>query len=133
MAVQVARAKVRYRSDIRFAMNRRMRDLMRKSLKVRGGQKSGKWQTLAGYSVADLEQHLRKTMPPGFAWQDFLAGRLHIDHIVPLAAFNFRGSDDFDFRRAWALSNLRLLPERENKLKGARLAAPFQPSLAIGR
>lgn len=70
-------------------------------------------------------------MPKGYTWADFMAGRLHIDHKVPLAAFNFTTSEDLDFKRAWALSNLQLLPEADNIAKSDSLDGPFQPSLGF--
>jgi len=103
---------------------------MGKSLK---GNKAGyAWESLVGYSVHDLRKRLYRTMPPGNSWQDFLSGKLHIDHIIPIAAFNFRSPGDADFKRCWALKNLRLLPAKENMRKGAKLTAPHQPGLAFG-
>ncbi len=129
--IQTERAKVRYRTETRYALNRRMRDLMNVSLKRRGGTKSAKWEILVGYTVENLERHLIKMMPAGYTWKDFLEGRLHIDHIIPLSAFNFFGPAHMDFKHAWSLKNLQLLPEKENLRKGARLTRPFQPALAL--
>ncbi len=68
-------------------------------------------------------------MPDGYTWDDFLSGALHIDHETPVAVFNFTSPSDYDFKRCWALTNLRLLPALENLKKGAKLRIPFQPSL----
>ncbi|MBA7551803.1 hypothetical protein ES705_44352 [subsurface metagenome] len=70
-------------------------------------------------------------MPAGYTWQDFLSGELHIDHIIPISAFNFTKPEHTDFKRAWALENLRLLPAKENMIKHDRLDRPFQPALKI--
>lgn len=93
------------------------------------GKAGSSWLDLVGYSVADLVARLKKTVPSGYAWGDYLAGKLHLDHIVPQAAFNITSPHDHDFKRCWALSNLQLLPASENVRKQARLAKPFQPSL----
>jgi 5-methylcytosine-specific restriction endonuclease McrA len=82
---------------------------------------------LLGYSVAELRQHLERQFQSGMNWENY--GLWHVDHIIPLSAHNFRTADDFDFKRAWALSNLRPLWARENQIKGKRLSRPFQPSL----
>lgn len=84
------------------------------------------------YDVDMLARHLKKTMPKGYAWQDFLNGALHIDHKIPVSAFNFKTPEDIDFKRCWALKNLQLLPARENMIKSSKLEKPFQPSLAFG-
>jgi 5-methylcytosine-specific restriction endonuclease McrA len=52
-----------------------------------------------------------------------------IDHIIPVAVFNFEKPEDMDFKRCWELKNLRPLWKNDNRRKGARLTAPFQPSL----
>jgi hypothetical protein len=70
-------------------------------------------------------------MPPGYTWNDFLLGRPHIDHIIPLRAFNFTPEKDYVFKLGWTLSNLRLLPGPDNWAKSGKLAAPFQPNLAF--
>ncbi|GAI73524.1 unnamed protein product, partial [marine sediment metagenome] len=43
-------------------------------------------------------------------WKDYLNRDLHIDHIIPKSAFNFTKPEHTDFKRCWALDNLRLLP-----------------------
>jgi hypothetical protein len=103
---------------------------MKDSLK---GKKNGrKWLTLVPYSLAELKTHLMKTMPDGYSWEDYMNGGLHVDHIVPIAAHNFTTPEDIDFLNCWSLSNLRLLPAKENISKGAKLETPFQPALAFG-
>lgn len=121
----------RYKSDLKFMVCKRISASITQSLKRVGapGKNGAPWQKLVGYRVEDLIYHLQRTMPDGFTWHDYLDGRLQIDHKVPVAAFNFRSVTDHDFRRCWAMANLQLLPERVNKTKGARLSAPFQPSL----
>jgi len=56
---------------------------------------------------------------PGMGWHNM--SEWHIDHIMPLASFNFTGLDDPAVREAWALSNLRPLWAADNIRKGARL------------
>ena len=45
--------------------------------------------------------------------------------------FNFTKPEHPDFERCWALKNLRLLTAKENNIKRAKLAKPFQPALKI--
>jgi 5-methylcytosine-specific restriction endonuclease McrA len=126
-----AYVKGRARSDPRYALNRRMIQLLHATMRARNGKKSGRWEELVGYTIEQLAAHLRTTMPVGFSWQDFMDGKLHIDHRTPLAAFNFETATDLDFRRAWALDNLQLLPEPDNLAKADKLDGPFQPSLCF--
>ena len=119
----------KYKTDSKFNLNLKITRVIRKSLK---GNKAGrKWETLVGYTLDDLIKRLKKTMPEGYTWQDFLTGKLHIDHIIPISAFNFTRPEHNDFKRCWALSNLRLLPAKENLRKHNHLDRPFQPALRI--
>jgi hypothetical protein len=63
------------------------------------------------------------------SWENY--GEWQIDHIIPLAAFNYETPFDMDFQRAWSLSNLQPLWALENMSKGDKLSKPFQPSLAL--
>lgn len=121
----------RWDTDPRFRVEARVRAAVHQSLKKRGSAKQGSLWAILGYTCDQLEARLRRTMPPGHTWKDFMSGFLHIDHRIPLAAFNFERETDGDFKRAWALSNLQLLPGPDNMRKGAKLIYPFQPSLLL--
>lgn len=117
------------KTDLRFNLNSRMAIAIGTSLK---GDKAGRrWESLVGYKLNDLVKRLKKTMPKGYTWQNYLRGDLHIDHILPKSIFNFTKSEHIDFKRCWALDNLRLLPAKENLIKHNKLNKPFQLALAI--
>lgn len=97
----------------------------------KGTKNKRSWEKLLGYTLVDLIKRLKLTMPKGFKWEDYISGKLQIDHIIPIYAFNFSRLEHIDFKRCWALSNLRLLPKVENLKKGNRLNKPFQPSLKL--
>ncbi|MBA7550996.1 hypothetical protein ES705_43529 [subsurface metagenome] len=121
--------KDRRKTDLKFNLNYKIGKAIGKALK---GNKEGRhWETIVGYTLNDLKKRLNKTMPIGYTWQDFLSGKLHIDHIIPINAFNFNNLEHTDFKRCWALKNLRLLPARENLIKHSKLDKPFQPALRI--
>lgn len=108
-----------------------VRGAVHQSLKKRGASKEGHLWEILGYEPERLERRLRRTIPAGFGWEHFMAGELHIEHRIPLSAFNYESEFDHDFKRAWALSNLRLWPAGPNMAKGAKLEQPFQPCLAF--
>jgi hypothetical protein len=116
--------------NINHVLSRNFSNQISKALKERGGRKRGSWETILGYTTADLKSHLMRTMPDGYVWGDYLSGELHVDHIIPISAHNYESQNDIDFKRCWALSNLRLLPRLENMRKKDKLDKPFQPSLA---
>lgn len=80
---------------------------------LKGTGKGGKsWQQLVGYKTPDLARHLERQFLPGMTWDNY--GEWHVDHIVPVASFNFSSPDDPDFRACWALTNLRPLWSGDN-------------------
>ncbi|MBA7631522.1 hypothetical protein ES703_39054 [subsurface metagenome] len=121
--------KIKRKIDLKFSLNSRIKGMIYKTL--RRNKNGWHWELLVGYNLADLKKRLNKTMPRGFTWKDFLSGELHIDHIIPIDAFNFTRPEHTDFKRCWALSNLRLLPAKENLSKHNHLDRPFQPALRI--
>ena len=119
----------RNKTDLKYNLNHRMGNAIFKALK---GNKNGrKWETLIGYSLNNLIRRLKKTMPEGYTWADYLEGKLHLDHIIPKSVFNYDTPEHPDFKHCWALNNLQLLPAKENIIKDVKLEKPFQPALRI--
>lgn len=101
-------AKGRLEANVSRALNRALR-----------GRKNGEPSfTLLGFTVEDLMAHLERQFQRGMTWDNY--GKWHVDHILPLASFDYSSSSDSDFARAWALTNLRPLWARENISKGAK-------------
>lgn len=119
----------KYKHSLKYQINRNIKRAITLSLK---GNKNGRhWEDLVGYTLKILIEYLKNTIPEGYTWQDYLQGKLHIDHIIPKSVFNYSTPEHTDFKRCWALENLRLLPAKENQLKGNKLTKPFQPALKI--
>ena len=96
------------------------------------GKKNGRaWVSLVGYDINDLMRHIERQFQPGMTWENHGQYGWHIDHVIPRSAFNYEEPEDIDFQRCWALDNLQPLWWRDNLSKGAKLAQPFQPSLAL--
>jgi hypothetical protein len=71
-----------------------------------------------GYAGADVQARILNTMPEG---QSLLSYGLEweIDHIEPLSSFQYDSVEDEEYKRAWALSNIRACSVFENRSKGA--------------
>jgi len=78
-----------------------------------------------GYSLDDLKSALEARFQPGMTWENYGKGGWEIDHIFPLSALPCNSIHDPNFRRVWALSNLRPLWASENRSKGASIIAPL--------
>jgi len=121
--------KNRNKTDPKFNLGRRIKAAIQLSLK---GNKNGRgWETLVGYTLNDLIKRLQDTMPKGYTWQDFLQGKLHVDHIIPIRAFTFNKPEDEEFKQCWSLWNLRLLPSKENILKKDSIDNPILLGLLL--
>lgn len=99
----------------------------------KGSKSSRKTFDLLGYTPDELMAHIEKQFLPGMSWDNHGRGEdcWHIDHIIPMSAFNFETPDDPDFKLCWALSNLRPLWEKDNLKKSDKIEKPFQPSLML--
>ena len=119
----------RRKTNLKYNLNCKMSRAIHHSLK---GNKAGRhWETLVGYTLNKLMEHLNKTIPTGYTWNDYMNGILHIDHIVPISVFNFTKPEHPDFKRCWTLENLRLLTKEENRIKSNKMEKSFQPALAM--
>ena len=122
--------RYRYRNDPEFNLKQRLRAHERR-MKNRGYRIGDKFrraiksnsttptaEKFVGYTTADLKEHLEKQFTEGMNWEKFMAGEIHIDHIIPLSSFD-RTSEE-EVRAAWHLSNLQPMWAKENLKKGAR-------------
>jgi len=98
---------------------------------LRGTKNSRGWESLVGYSLEDLRSHIESRFTVGMEWDNYGVFGWHLDHIVPQSVFNFKDTDDIDFKRCWSLENLQPLWWYDNVHKSDKLDSPFQPSLAL--
>lgn len=102
----------RYLSAIRKALKRKNVGNVRRFGNI---SKTGHLKDILGYSIEQLKKRLNNTMPEGYTWRDFMEGKLDIDHIRPIKFFNYNSQRDPEFKKCWALKNLRLLTIKENR------------------
>lgn len=98
---------------------------------LRGGKNGRSWESLVGYTCADLMTHLESQFTKGMTWGNF--GAWHIDHIVPQSWFNFESPEDPEFLECWSLWNLSPLWAFDNLSKGAKCDNPPLPLLHMER
>ena len=70
------------------------------------------------YSPIELCEHLESQFTDGMSWEN--RSEWHIDHIRPVASFDFDSTDHPDFKKCWALNNLQPLWAADNIRKGAK-------------
>ena len=97
-------AMQRKRSTPQGKLNSNISRAIHLSLK---GTKAGRsWESIVDYTIYQLIERLKQTIPGSYTWQDYLNGKLHLDHIIPISVFNFSEARHIDFKRCWALENL---------------------------
>lgn len=107
--------KKRKSVDPKFALNSIVSSAIRKSL---NRKKSGySWESLVGYTIEDLMGHLERQFLPGMSWENRGLDGWVVDHIVPIASFEFDGPLDPEFKACWALTNLRPMWAPDNLAK----------------
>lgn len=116
-----------YFSTPKCRLNERIRGGIRDSIKV--GKNGRHWEELVDYTLDDLKRHIEKQFMDGMDWEQFCDGNIHIDHKIPICAFNFETPEHTDFKRCWSLSNIQPLWAKDNLEKSSKLSQPFQPSL----
>lgn len=105
----------RYKTDPIFALKINQRSRVRAILK---NNKSCKTHELLGCTFEELKAHLESQFVTGMGWNNM--GEWHIDHIVPLAAFDL--SLEENQRIAFNYKNLQPLWAKDNLKKGAKYA-----------
>jgi hypothetical protein len=116
------------RSTIQGRINNNLSSEINKTLR---GKKNGRhWETIVGFTAGQLKEHLEKKFRRGMSWDNY--GKVwHIDHKIPICAFNYETPEDIDFKRCWSLKNLQPLEKSKNQSKGGRVERPFQPALPL--
>ncbi len=84
------------------------------------------------YTIVQLKDHLESQFKPWMSWEnwgiydpstwddnDSATWTWQLDHIIPHSKFKYSSMEDDEFRRCWALSNLRPLASKRNIMEGA--------------
>ena len=119
--------RIKYRTNLKNRLNRNIGNAIYQNLK--GFKRGRHWENLVKWTLQQLKNRFVQLFEPGMTWDNY--GEWHIDHKIPISAFNFTKPENLDFKRCWALSNLQPMWAKENISKGAKLDKPFQPSLRV--
>lgn len=111
----VAYRATKYKTDIQFRLGLSLRHRLKRGLR-RNEQKAGSAVRDLGCSVPFLKTYLESLFKPGMSWSNWAHKGWHIDHIVPLSAFDL--TDREQFLRACHYTNLQPLWAAENLAKG---------------
>jgi hypothetical protein len=109
-----ARRRERRLEDPKFRLNGAFAARIYSSLKfLKRGQH---WEKIVGYTLDDLVKHLESKFDDKMSWNNY-GSYWHVDHKVPIAAFDYTSYEDEAFKRCWSLENLQPLKNLDNLLK----------------
>ena len=94
-------------------LNWAVQDAVRRGMK--GIIHKSKYFEGLSFTMEELRTHLENQFEDWMNWNNH--GLWHIDHIRPVASFDFTSMEDEDFKKCWALENLQPLKDTENMRK----------------
>jgi len=109
-----ARSLNRYHNNIQANLSMTLRNRFNKA--IDRNWKSGSAVRDLGCSIAEFKVYLESKFEDGMSWDNKGKGGWHIDHIVPLSAFDL--TDREQVKEACHYTNLQPLWEVDNLIKG---------------
>lgn len=122
---------IRYVTDAAFNLRRKCRRRLR--LATRGIQLGieGKKKTedFIGCSYSFLKSHIESLFTEGMSWDMVFCGKIHIDHKIPCAAFDF--SDPKQVLKCFNYKNLQPLWAKDNLIKNDKMLPEYKHLLSV--
>lgn len=104
-----------------IAMRRRFYMAIRNQVYDGWDIRSGQAVRLLGCTMAEFIAYIESQWGDGMTWENWTRDGWHIDHIIPLSAFDL--SDEEQVKAACHYTNLRPLWAKDNLRKGAKVDA----------
>lgn len=128
------RHKIRRKKDPAYRLRKDLSTRIYAELKKVGGSKNRESiMRHFPYSIQELKEHLEKQFEPWMTWEnqgkynvvswkddDIITWTWQLDHIVPQARLPYSSMEDDNFKKCWALDNLRPLSAKQNVIDGNR-------------
>ena len=99
-------------SDPLFNLIYRVRNRTKNAVRAKRFRKDFKYPDYIGCSREELKVHIEQQFTEGMTWDKFMAGEIHIDHIIPIGKAEspeevFKLSHYTNLRPLWAKDNLK--------------------------
>lgn len=126
------KARARRKNDIEFKLYETVRAVVKASIKRNKGNKNN-LSTIKylSYSIQDLKEHLEKQFQYWMNWNNWgkydpktwddndpSTWTWQIDHIIPQSDLPYTSMEDDNFKKCWALDNLRPYSAKQNIIDG---------------
>jgi len=127
--------KIKYKENINYKLRIIISSAILQILKNNNSSKKGKsCLKYLPFTIEELKNHLESHFDIWMTWENHGVYRIntwddndpstwvwHIDHIIPCDALPYTSMEDENFKKCWALSNLRPLSAKENIKKGNKI------------
>lgn len=137
-SIQISRRKYqsnRRKKDPVYKMRKYLSTQIYVALRKMNSQKTSSIMNYLPYSIDDLKNHLEKQFEPWMTWDnigrydsktwndnDQSTWKWNLDHIIPQCDLPYTAMTDNNFKKCWALENLRPYSAKQNIIDGVRLA-----------
>lgn len=105
------------KSDIAFRLRKNISTAIGRMLKIQNKKKEASVLKYLKYSPNELKIHLENKFDINMSWANY-GIYWHIDHIIPQSCLLYISMEDENFKKCWALENLRPLEAKQNMLDG---------------
>lgn len=112
-------SKYKNQTDICFRLAKNLRSRTRLALKAAGAKKADSLvESMLGCSIEFFKDYFCSLFTEGMTWELFMAGEVHIDHIIACKHFDLTKEEEQ--RLCFSYLNLQPLWEKDNLSKGAK-------------
>ena len=124
--VKMKKARIKSNNKRRAHSMVRINDCITQAIyqSLRGKKAGRKWETLVGYTLKNLVEHLENLFDKNMSW-DNQGSYWDIDHIIPKSSFSYSTAEDSEFKKCWALENLQPMEHIANLKKGVKVSGGF--------
>jgi len=105
-------------NDINFRIRKNVSRAINRALTKMSMKKDTSILNHLGYSILDLKKYLENQFDNKMSWDNY-GIYWHIDHIIPQSCLPYKTMQDENFKKCWALQNLRPLDAKSNMLDGS--------------
>jgi hypothetical protein len=113
------RSNLKSKTDISFRILKNLRSRIRFALKKGQIKKADTTEKLLGCPVPEFKNYFMSLFSEGMSWDAFMAGKIHIDHIIPCAKFDLTKEEEQ--RKCFHYTNLQPLWGTDNLRKGTKI------------
>jgi len=120
--------------NLNYRINSNISRSIRSYLKINGSSKVGKsCKSFLPFTIQELKDYLESKFEPWMSWlnqgsykvnewddNDKSTWKWNIDHIIPQSKLPYISMEDDNFKKCWALDNLRPYSAKQNILDGNR-------------